>query len=1548
MILQTLSSLGVYAELLFLLCVALILIVMLIGLSFFSVPLILPLMMAFIIKVWFGLSVTSLVFHMCTLGLFSSMADVVPHVLTAFKKFWYESTILPNRPMFILEPALNFVVSVYSAHNIRKILLLTGLVAYAVITFIATLSLRILSSRVFLVFCLFVIYIISFGITVAEVTVLFDYLNLLAPIIGFLNGIWTFSHFCYREYAQGRSFRRGALALLIIIIFNTCHASGLIVARHHVKAKKFTKAKVLRSMSMAFARFIDGVRLPQIVRSAGEAGFSIEEANEINNSLDRYLGWLRSIGYPVSADICEAEPMTGIMDGQFDANWLIAGSTWRIFAPQLSSFAQPEFRKFMAYVDEYRPSMTYQNLDNQLASISRYFYNPTNQFPEPHDVLDVVWDIVKVIYENSQITTAAWIYKKWNKKFNVGVYATSKKTNKLGGMRKLPRREWIARVGGPKMAISAFETMAKFALAFDTHAQFFTKVEWLKPSKWMNNVVRTPVAAMLPEYVVQMMLSADPNKRFEYMRTPIKLGMPIKHSTFERIWARHSRFQKHFAGDCTAFDSTIVGPVIRLVKAVRLKGYENHRDLKRIEKAIDRVYEVIEHGRLVSANSGNVYRKGSGLMTGHASTSPDNSLVMTSLYLVAWKSITGRSAEEFKAYNELSVYGDDHVLSISELAPASWNWNNIVLTMGSWGVTMREEVPSGGFGVPLDRVPFLKKFGRVPNTQDRLELSEAFGADFEMPLFVTYHDYDALRGKGFSAQTNRNPLYRAKRIQSYMYLCGHNKETFDDFHNALEMIFKKYPGIRTQIGQYTPSYSRVLLTWYTGNVPIEVIDEEDESILVDGSEAIVLYGEVTIVEKIMNILSLVPDVVNPALRNIGPIEYMMRVFGPLLSWPKALIAQTNSISSKGHLEALVANTSYDFLSKTVPFYSPSNYSTLVLRHWIYMLLQQSKSYSFAFYLTGFFSQLIRSNFLLNGFVAQSRPKFAISYWNLSLIVVLNFLNIPDFPSFNVLLKTLKLPDLVGFFDDLYQSLATYLLHKIPASFQDIIGAFGDHDKMIISAPTGSGKSTSMVYMLSRISNAPKIYVIEPRKALVHSLATYLNGQFVWEVGCKSGDVTENFDARVVFITHGIFLQMHGQFMGRGALFIVDEFHVNENLMTMTNEILLNSTEKVIFASATPLHFDGVFKIPLVVASSYSYHTFRDVIPVNDVLSAFTFKCQEISRGYNPWFKHLVFVDTFQELDHLVNHLGGKVGTISGRGVFLSPEDTWIVATSTADVGVTIPNVDVVITRDFHFSHGQFGKGFYPLPESIIIQRSGRTGRTNNGFVHVVSPSEPNRLFAAPVEAPLQSLLIDRLRFGLNIPKEWYVPLQLTGIADKELWFNFSHAMISAYASSLPENYDWEYYITFPYFCQHLLSVFQEKLEGEFDVSDDIDIEVPSDADSDWEPPEPEGPVPLSDGDAEIIRAQMCAYVDVICTSLRTLRRLPEEDRSPLAPAEEYYTIGGGLLTDPNWQSIFGSGADYWYEEYMGVPYWSRLAVVDRIPKIFLSTYKKKSKAKGRL
>lgn len=1145
--------------------------------------------------------------------------------------------------------------------------------------------------------------------------VLFDLLQ--KPFLTFANASWLI----YHDRKGIRRHYRNLLGLFVMTLVVSFYEAELIVHKNNPNTpRKIKFAKVLRSMSLSFAKMVEAARLPQMFRSAAEAGLSASDQDKVNSSIDGYISWLDSIGYPIDKELAEEEPVHSIAEGVYDYDWLLAGTNWRIHAPAMKMYMQPEFRRFQHLIQEYKPSFSYQNLDNQLNSIARYFHEPVSRFPDSNDVLDVVWPIVREIFEHSYITPVSAIYKTWNKKFNVGVYAVSQKRNKFGGFRKLPRREWIG-MFGPKKIIEFFENFARYGLIFDTHAQFFTKREWLKPSKWMNDVVRTPVAAMLPEYVSQMVFSAVPNKRFVYEKSPIKLGMPMKHGTFSSLWSRHARFSKHFAGDCTAFDSTIVGPVIKLVKMIRSKGFESHKDYKLIEKVIDRTYDVIEKAKLVSSTSGNVYRKGSGLMTGHASTSTDNSLVMVAFYLVAWKQLTGRSAEEFRHYNELSVYGDDHVLSMSDNAPMVWTWNNIVITMKSWGVTMREEVPSGGKGVPLTKVPFLKKFPRKPTVNDLVDLKRVFGDSFEMPEFLTYHDPESMLGKALAPLLTVNPVYKAKRLQSFMYLCAHNKEVYDIFKEGLEFLFKTYPNVRAQLGKYTPSYDRVIRTWFTSSIKFDFDDDKEDLMAVDDS--IVLYGEFSTFERIMGSLSDLPDLVNPALRNVGPIDYMMRLGRRELSWPKQLIARVHGCHTKGHTEAILSNCSYDFLNKEIPFDIIENDSTLLVRHWLYVALHDRKAFSLAFRLTGFFTKLISLNFMFSGYVAQTRPKFTISYYNLFLIYALNFIHVPETTLATVILMQAKIPDVVGFLDDAVTALLNKFWSKIPTSFRDLDVFLLDltHKQFVVEAPTGSGKSTDMIESIRLCVNT-KIVVIEPRVNLCTGLSAYMNSRFPARFGYITGDGTFDEDANVVYVSSRSFSMRHNQFMGKGYVFVVDEFHVDEIDHIVVVKTLSGSEERVIYTSATPKDMN-IPKVVLPSMNVYGYDRKEMPLLVNGPMStAYVNAIQMISRGHNPFMRHLIFVDTFRELETLEQILPGRVGTISSRGVDIPSDVVFIIATSAADVGVTIPNVDIVITRDTHFSQGSKGLALYRLPASTITQRCGRTGRTNNGFAYVLKVS----------------------------------------------------------------------------------------------------------------------------------------------------------------------------------------------------------------------------------
>ncbi|QDW92695.1 RNA-dependent RNA polymerase [Rhizoctonia solani fusarivirus 1] len=1117
------------------------------------------------------------------------------------------------------------------------------------------------------------------------------------------------------------------VARLLLTIANALLESELILERHYVAGKKIKYSKVMRSVQVAIARFVDAQRVPQMVRNSVSFDFSGEDQKDIDRVLKESLKRLKEMGYPVD-DVEITEAIKGIAGGKFDKDWLLAGSNWRIHQPTIKTYVQHEFDRFRENIVKYKYSLTYANMDNQLESIARYFANPDIKFVTDKQVVTAVWDVLKPLYKDSKIMPSWAILKSWNKKFNVGVFASSEKRNKYGGFRKLKRREWISRLGGLKETKKAFDDMIKYAYTVPTFAQFFTKLENLPPNKWLKDKIRTPVAAMLPQYLAQMTFAMEPNKRFLYEETPIKLGMPLKGSVMATLWERHSRFKHHFAGDCTAFDSTISGPVIELIKIIRKKGYEYHKEQRALEWLIDTTYERIEKAILVSANSGNVHQKGSGLMTGHASTSSDNSMVMVALYLAAWVKLTGRSAAEFKANNELSVYGDDHILSISELAPKVWNWNNIVKTMKGWNIEMREEVPSNGKGVDLTEVPFLKKFCRKPSSTDKLEWKEAFG-DLLPPKYITYHDPISLVGKAMADVTNNNPTYRVKRLQSFLYLCAHHREEYDRFLYGIERIFNRNPNVRRELKQHTPSYNRVLQTWYSDNrIPINEPEPSDgeEDFTTEEEGTIYMFGEIGWLEKFLNTMSLVPDLITPTFRALNGSEYAQKLMQDYLGWPKLLLQRTNNTYALGHLQGVLRNSPYEFLSTVVPVPVNVTTSSLLVRHWIFMSLRTGKPRTFFGFFNGFQKKLLDLNFTLNGYVPNVTRTTYFPITNCILVAALSLINIPETPFIDSLILKVKVPDLVGTLDDTLSSVSNYLLNKIPTSFRDIEAPLLTSRQFLVVAPTGSGKSTDMVYYVHSIirSSRPKVVVVVPRVNLAKGLQSYLSDRFVWTVGCWTGEDQINIESEVLFVTPGVVITHMDSFFNKRYQWVFDECHLKELASVYLYNILLNSEEYVLFTTATPSEENiGRNKGPIVELPSSNPFTYtRENVNVGesrDMSLDFLSAIKRRRMGAPAHAKILVFVDSFAEMDMMLNGLTGKSGSISSRGTSYDDTTQVIVATSSADVGVTVPNVDLVFTKDVQRTGDTRGVMTRRLDDLLIKQRCGRTGRTSNGIAVVV-------------------------------------------------------------------------------------------------------------------------------------------------------------------------------------------------------------------------------------
>ena len=108
---------------------------------------------------------------------------------------------------------------------------------------------------------------------------------------------------------------------------------------------------------------------------------------------------------------------------------------------------------------------------------------------------------------------------------------------------------------------------------------------------------------------------------------------------------------------------------------------------------------------------------------------------------------------------------------------------------------------------------------------------------------------------------------------------------------------------------------------------------------------------------------------------------------------------------------------------------------------------------------------------------------------------------------------------------------------------------GNKDRVLLKAPTGSGKSTSVPGMLADAGVSGMILVIEPRRMAARLLAGWVAKQRKATLGREVGyavrfDSKYRDDSRIVYLTDGVFqrwIQNDPELAGVGAV-IFDEFH----------------------------------------------------------------------------------------------------------------------------------------------------------------------------------------------------------------------------------------------------------------------------------------------------------------------------------------------------------------------------------------------------------------------
>ncbi|QJT73716.1 RNA-dependent RNA polymerase [Botrytis cinerea fusarivirus 4] len=1170
-------------------------------------------------------------------------------------------------------------------------------------------------------------------------------------------------------------------SVILLRVFKWLASKEFLLPADSLQARR-SRVGTLSQMLQLGGKIINEFDLPAFIRSPYSNRLSEVET----------LDLMRSLGYPTNSNMKVAHPARG---GSSSRPWWVGRSDWKMHLPVFKSFIQEELEDFrkLKELPVFKHSYTFGTIDSQIESISRYFYDSPVSMTLTKDDYDIVWDLVKNIYSGSRLAPISEIYRKWDKKMNVGVFASSEeKFTKYGTAKKMPRWEYIRKMGGHKQVISQWYAFFRHYPRMENFAQFFTKAEFLPPKKWKAGKVRTPVASMLPQYVSQMVWSGVQNHRFRPFDTPVKIGLPINGTNLSKIYAQHEVTggldgATHFAGDCTAFDSTVTGPILDVIKHVRKRGFKDHRSVKAISWLIDRNYDSIEKSLLVSSNTGDVYRKGSGLMTGHASTSADNSLAMVALYALAWRKLTRLPADDFLKYNTLSVYGDDHILSISKTAPISWTFGNVQAYLASCNIELREEVPTGGKGTRLEAIPFLSKMARKPNDE---EVRTFARLGIELPRWVIAHDSEKLMGKMTAQLPNQNPLARAKRLQSYMYLCAHNPEAYEALDGALANLFKKYPKVSKELSKYTPNYDRVLRVWYDPKSEPKEVDSD----LPESDQGLSSYGGLTIFDQILNASAALPDYFNPIMKNNGWAKSLQQYAGSSLFWPNELIQQANGLVTDSQVAASMRKSCYAFLEHrgTVPF-SGSTRLSLLVRHWIFVLAMPSRSKYFLDILDDVdrvSSQLARWNFVLFAKDTYKLESASLSLKEVFLTIILSWIDIPfDLPE---TILRFSIPDVTETFSKAIEAAWNQVWVRVPVAFRALGQVREDMLNLwLITAKTGIGKSTTLVNYLYLENLAPRMIVVVPRSNLVHSLSRYMNSKFGEKFTGLTAGLQMDMRRPICYMTCQEYIINLDKFSKMDHILLVDECHIDEMPYRVLKSLVLRNrvnARKVIFLTATP---DEMRED----TSSFQRIDFPQP-------RLFTIDEKEITLQYSPNMvdqyakivleqlvhtrqssgRALIFVDSLEEADQISRMLPMKHQILHSRGeTEPDPAVEVYIGTSMVDVGITIDGLSLVVTKDAQFkgsakvtwecpeehcgmSATYVRQNYERVSSSLLTQRKGRTGRTNNGEFLLVKIVAPENVISEEKWEMTPRDMVDEW-VATNLPLHVLVESGVLGIGD---------------------------------------------------------------------------------------------------------------------------------------------------------------------------------------
>ncbi|HEY3591207.1 MAG TPA: ATP-dependent helicase HrpB, partial [Buttiauxella sp.] len=369
---------------------------------------------------------------------------------------------------------------------------------------------------------------------------------------------------------------------------------------------------------------------------------------------------------------------------------------------------------------------------------------------------------------------------------------------------------------------------------------------------------------------------------------------------------------------------------------------------------------------------------------------------------------------------------------------------------------------------------------------------------------------------------------------------------------------------------------------------------------------------------------------------------------------------------------------------------------------------------------------------------------------------------------------------------------------VAAVLPDILNALQNAPQVLLSAPTGAGKSTWLpLQILQQANLGGRILLLEPRRLAARNVAQRLAELLGEKPGETVGyrmraETCIGPNTQLEVVTEGILTRMiqHDPELDGVALVILDEFHERSLQADLALALLLDVQQG--------LRDD--LKL-LIMSATLDNSRLQQCLPDAPVISS-EGRAFAVDRRYSPLSTHqrfdeavaiavanllreesgslLLFLPGVGEIQRVQQHLQERVASdvqlcplygalpLSEQRKAILPAASGmrkvVLATNIAETSLTIEGIRLVVdTAQERVARFDARTGLTRLitqriSQASMIQRAGRAGRLEPGIcLHLTSAEQAERaaMQSEPeiLQSDLSGLLLDLLQWGCNDPAE---------------------------------------------------------------------------------------------------------------------------------------------------------------------------------------------------